>query len=52
MKGKRMESRGFGIENHENRFADIESEAGGVAAGKEGKPLRGQERLGRKRSDK
>ena len=34
---------GFGIENHENRFADSESGAGGVAAGKERKPLRGQE---------
>ena len=35
------------IENHENRFADIEREAGGIATGKGRKPLRGQERAWR-----
>ena len=31
------------IEKHENRFADIEREVGGIATGKERKPLRGRE---------
>jgi hypothetical protein len=45
MKGnKRTGRRDFGIENQENRFEDIESGAGGMAAGTGRKPLRGQER--------
>ena len=32
------------IEIHENRFAGIEREVGGIATGMERKPLRGQKR--------